>query len=481
MTASTPSPATPVSSRPPSLEAIPAEVWRVAWVIVFGAFMASLDTSLVNIGLTTISGDLHGSLSSVQWVTSGYLIALAGALPACAWLGRHLGAGRLWLWALVGFTVTSGLCAAAPDLPALIVLRIAQGATGGLLVPSGQAVLGRVAGPSRIGRVMNTAGIAVVLAPAVGPTIGGLLIHSLSWRWLFLVNVPVGLVAFTLGLRHVPRGERGAAGPFDLTGFLLVVAGLPLLTYGITAASQHGTLGAVPVLATLLPGVLALAVFAWWSLHRRHPLLNLRLFTNQVYSAATTSVFFTGAALFGGMIVLPLYYELYRHQGVVATGLLLFAYGGGAAVSMRLGGRLTDRLGGGVTALAGLAITVATTVPFAFLDAHANLVGIEALQFFRGIGISLAGVPTMSAAYAAVAKDHLPDATAQVNILQRVGGALGSALFVVILQRHGGSTTAAFHTTFWWLTATAVLALITSARLAAKQRRPSRPDTQPST
>lgn len=471
----------PAAERPTVLAPIPAEVWRVAWVIVLGAFMANLDTSLVNVGLDTISRDLRGSLSSVQWVTSGYLIALAGALPACAWLGRHLGMGRLWLYALVGFTVTSGLCAAAADLPALIVLRVAQGITGGLLLPAGQAVLGATAGPSRMGRVMNTVGLAVVLAPAIGPTVGGLLIDSLSWRWLFLVNVPIGLIAIALGLRCVPSGERGTAGRFDLPGFILVGSGLPLLVYGITAASQDGTLTSPAVLATLLPGALGLAAFTCWSLRRRAPLLNLRLLTNRVYSAAATLVFLTGAALFGGMIILPLYYELYRHKGVVATGLLMLAYGAGAALSMPLGGRLTDRLGGGITAVAGLVITIAATVPFAFLDASASLAGVEALQFVRGIGISLAGVPAVAAAYASVAREHIPDAAAQVNIFQRVGGALGSALLVVILDKQGATTTTAFHAVFWWLTATAVLALITAVLLANKQRGPARPNKRSGT
>jgi EmrB/QacA subfamily drug resistance transporter len=454
------------TTRPGPLTAIPAEVWRVAAVIVFGAFMANLDTSLVNVGLDTIGHNLRAPLSSVQWVTSGYLIAMAGALPACAWLGRRIGAGRLWLWALAGFTVASGLCAAAPGLEALVMLRIAQGVTGGLLIPAGQTVLGQAAGPSRMGRVMNTVGIAVVIAPAIG----GLIIAHLSWRWLFLINIPVGVIALALGLRAIPRGQRGAAGSFDLVGFALIGTGLPLITYGIIAAGQQRTLTAVPVLATLAAGTAALAVFAWRSWHRPTSLLDLRLFTDRVYAAAETSVFFNGGALFGGLIILPLYFELLRHQGTIATGLLLLAYGSGAVLAMRAGGRLTDHLGGGLTASAGLAITVATTLPFAFLSAHAALAGVEALQFLRGTGIGLAGVPAMSAAYATVARDKLPDATAQANILLRVGGSLGSALFVVVLESYA-SPAAGFHATFAWLTATSAVALLAAGWLTIEQHR----------
>jgi EmrB/QacA subfamily drug resistance transporter len=453
------------------LGSIPPEVWRIALVIVFGAFMAGLDTSLVNVGLETIGRRLHSSLTSVQWVTSGYLLALAGALPACGWLSRYLGAGRLWLWALAGFTVTSGLCALAPGLGVLIALRVAQGVCGGLLVPTGQTILGQAAGPTRMGRVMNTVGIAVVLAPAIGPAIGGLLIAHLSWRWLFLINVPVGAIALILGLRVLPRGQARTAGRLDLNGLLLVSAGLPLLTYGIIAASAARSITGAPALAAIIAGAAALGMFIRRSLHSAAPLLDLRVFASRVYTAAETSVFFIGAAQFGGMIILPLYFELLRGKGVVGTGLLLLAYGAGAAIAMRTGGRLTDRFGGGITSVVGLIVTVATTIPFIFLSMHASLIVVEFLLFVRGTGLGLSGLPAMSAAYSAVTRDRLPDATAQGNILQRTGGALGSALFVVILENNARSVEASFHTTFFWLTITTAAALAAALWLTAEQLR----------
>jgi EmrB/QacA subfamily drug resistance transporter len=471
--------ATTTASASESL-AVPREVWRIAGVIVFGAFMAGLDTSLVNVGLNTIGMKLNASLTSVQWVTSGYLLALAAALPVCGWLGRYVGVGRLWLGALAAFTVISGLCALAPNIGMLIALRVAQGVAGGLLVPTGQTIVGRAAGPGRMGRVMNTVGIAVVLAPAIGPTIGGLLIAHLSWRWLFLINIPVGAIAFALGLRILPRDQTRAAGPLDRTGLLLVTAGLPLLTYGIITASDQRSITDARALTCLLTGLLTLTLFIWRSLRISTPLLNLRVFTNRTYTAAETSVFLTGAAQFGGMIILPLYFELLRHKDVVDTGLLLLAYGIGAAIAMRIGGTLTDRYGGGITSAAGLAITVATTIPLAFFDANVSLIAIEALLFLRGAGLGLSGLPAMSAAYATVSKDDLPDATATANILQRTGGALGSALFVVILETNTHNILDAFHTTFWWLTITSIAALAGALWLTTEQRRRTQtPATSP--
>lgn len=454
-----------------NLPAIPAQVWRIAAVVIFGAFMSNLDTSLVNVGLDTIGSQMNSPLGSVQWVTNGYLLALAGALPLSGWLGRRIGVGRVWLWALVAFTVASGLCAVAPSIEVLIALRVVQGLAGGLLTPAGQTIMGQAAGPSRMGRVMNTVGIALVLAPALGPTIGGLLIAHLSWRWLFLINLPVGLVAFALGLWIVPRGERAVAGPLDFVGFLLVGSGLPLLSYGIITASAERSITGASVWAGMVVGILALVVFVRRSLRSPAPLLDLRLFGNRVYTAATISVFFTGAALFGGMIILPLYFELLRGETVVATGLLLASYGAGAVVAMSVGGRLTDRFGGGSVSVAGLTLTVVTTVPLALFDANASLFGIEILLFLRGIGLGLAGLPAMSVAYATVARDKLPDATGQSNILRRVGASLGGALFVVVLENNGRCTDVAFQTTFWWLTGASIVALGLALWLTSEQRR----------
>jgi EmrB/QacA subfamily drug resistance transporter len=457
--------------------AIPASVWRLAAVIAFGAVMAGLDTSVANVGLDTIGQGLGASLASTQWITSGYLLSLAGALPACGWLSRRIGAGRLWLAALAGFTLASGLCAVAPGIQALIAFRVLQGITGGLLIPAGMTVLGQAAGPTRMGRVMTTSAVPAILAPAVGPVIGALLIAHLSWHWLFLINLPIGALGVIIGWRTVPRGDRVAGDHIDLPGLLLVVAGLPLLIYAITQAAQQRTLTDATVLLPMLSGIAALAAFTRRSLRRKSPLLDLRLVTNRVYAAASFEVLFNGAALFGGMIVMPLYFQLQRKAGIVDTGLLLTAFSLGAAATFPIAGRLTDRYGGGLITAAGLIVTVCSTIPFALLPADANLTGVEALQVMRGIGLALSGMPAVSAAFATVKRHQLPEATAQINILSRVGGALGSAVFVVILTNSlpptasGAATTGAFHTTFWWLTAAAATALVGAAWLVFEQRR----------
>lgn len=441
--------------------AITWPVWRLALVIVFGAFLSGLDASIVAVGLDTIARDLSADLAVAQWVANGYLLALGVSLPLCGWLGRRVGVGRLWLAALAAFTVTSGLCALAGDVGWLIVLRVLQGLSAGLLIPAGQTILGQAVGPARLGRVMSVLGVAVTAAPALGPIVGGVVVAGASWPWLFLINVPIGVAGLVLGLRHVPRGEPGAGTPLDVPGVLLLGAGLPALVYGLTG-------GGVP---WVVLGAGALAGYGWHARRAAHPVLDLRLFADRTYSAAVVTSAFTGAALFGAALLFPLFLQIGRGADPLTSGLLLVSLSVGTIVVLPLSGRWVDRFGGGAVAVAGGIGCVVTTVPFALLPLDTAETWVQVLLLLRGAAIALAVVPAGTAAYAAVTRAQLPDATTQVNIVQRVGGALGGALFAVVLA--GGLTDgpeAAFHHAFWWLTGASALGLVAAVTLLRAQR-----------
>ena len=469
------------ADRRPAVAAVPASIWGLAAILTFGAFMSGLDTALVNVGLDTIHRELHASLAATQWVTSAYLLGLAGATPASAWAARRAGSGRVWICSLGAFTLTSGLCAVSSGVTVLIVFRAFQGVAGGLLISVGMAILADAAGRERMGRVMAMVSVPTVLAPALGPTIGALLIAQLSWRWLFVLNVPIGIIALVLGLWFVPRGEQTATARPDVAGLLLVTAGLPLLIYGITAAAQYSTWGNLAADLSLAGGIAALAAFARRSLQRHDPLLDLRLFANLAYTAANATRFLTGISLFGSVIIMPLYFQIQRAEPIISTGLFMLAFELAAILTFPLAGYLGDRLGSGPVITAGLILNAAAVIPMALLGTDASLAGIETLQAVRGIGLALAGPTGVAATMAAVDRRHLPDASAQGNIFSRVGGALGSALLVVILAgslapgARGAAATSAFHTTFWWLTAVAILGVCAAMWLAAEQRHTSAP------
>ncbi|NUR57195.1 MAG: DHA2 family efflux MFS transporter permease subunit [Catenulispora sp.] len=453
---------------------IPWPVWRLALVIVFGAFASGLDASLTGVGLDTIGQDLHAGLAEVQWVATAYLVALAVSLPLCGWLGRRLGPGRLWLAALLAFTVASGLCAAAPNAGWLIALRVVQGLAAGLLVPAGQTIIGQAVGSTRLGRVMSTLGIAVALAPALGPVLGGLILHALSWQWLFLANLPVGAIGLLLGLRYVPRGDREGGAPLDWWGFVWIGGGLPFLVYAFTAWSTAGTLLTPPVLVPLGLGVVGLTVFVLRTLRRQNPLMDLGLYRRPVYAAASAAAVFSGALMFGATLVFPLYFEILHHDGVTGSGLRMLALGIGTAVTLPLTGRLTDRYGGGIVATCGSVAAFATTTVFLLVgpDPDTDPLLIESLLAVLGAAVAATAVPPGIAAYQTVRPEQLPDATTQVNIVQRIGGALGGSLYTITIANGlPGGAEHAFRGVFWLLTGSALLALVCSQWLRIALRR----------
>ncbi|HVW17119.1 MAG TPA: DHA2 family efflux MFS transporter permease subunit [Solirubrobacteraceae bacterium] len=452
-------------------------VARIAVVIVLGAIMSVLDTTIVNVALRDLSLDLHVSLDEIQWVATGYLLALATMLPITTWATRRIGAKRLYIAALVLFTAGSALCGLAWSSTSLIAFRVLQGLGGGIITPVGQTILVRAAGPKNIARVMSAIGVPIVLAPIFGPTLGGLLLEHAGWQWIFLVNVPIGVAAVAVATRLLPSGEREEAGPLDLAGLLLVGPGVALVTYGLAQTGSAGSLTAPGVVIPVLVGLALLLAFVARSLRVPAPLLDLRLFSDPGYRAASITTFALGATLFGAMILMPLYFQEARGEGAVVTGLLLMPQGIGAAFAMHVSARLTERFGAGATTVGGVVVTALSTVPFAFVGSGTSYVLLGAAMVVRGIGIGTSMMPAMTAAFAGLRRDQVADASPQLTVLQRVGGSMGVAVFTVILQSHlsGARTPAAsasaFATTYWWVVAISVVALVPAWLLMRSERR----------
>ena len=271
-----------------------------------------------------------------------------------------------------------------------------------MILPIGQLMMAEAAGPKRMGRVMSVVAVPAMLAPILGPTIGGLILDNASWRWIFYVNVPIGIIAVIAAMRILPKVERQPTEALDYKGLALMATGLPLITYGLAEVGTTGSFTAPKVLVPLIAGLALVAAFAVYALHVKRPLLNLRLYARPTFSSASIAMFCIGAALFGGMILLPLYWQTIRHEDVVITGLLTAPQGLGAALVMPLAGKLTDRFGGGPLALFGVVLTTLATIPFALIGAHTSIVVLCVAMLFRGIGIGFAFMPAMTAAFASL-------------------------------------------------------------------------------
>ncbi|CAM3889526.1 DHA2 family efflux MFS transporter permease subunit [Nocardiopsis rhodophaea] len=443
--------------------AIPRRVWKIAAVTGAGAFLAMLDSTVANLALESIRSDTGAALPIVQWVATGYLIALAVSLPAAGWLGARYGQGRVWAVSLAVFTAASVLCALSPGILFLVAARLVQGLAAGVMVPVGQAVLGSAAERDQLGRVMGLSGMVVSLGPAVGPAVGGLLLEVASWQWLFWMNVPIGAAALIgargLAIDAVTDTDRR----LDLRGLVLLGLGLPLVLYGATGTGATGTT-AVTVVAVCL-GTLLAAGFVACALRSEHPLIELRLLGRARFAAATLIAGLTGANMYGGLLLLPLYLQLVAARDSLATGLMLLAMGLGSAVALYVAGTVSDRLGAGPVCLIGAVLLTSATLPFLFSGALPPA-ALTAILVLRGAALALGQMPAITAAYASVATERMGDAATLVNIVQRVGGALGAAVVVIALTAAGGrSEPAAYRCAFGLLGAVSGLTAVTAAFL----------------
>jgi EmrB/QacA subfamily drug resistance transporter len=443
---------------------IDARVWRISLVVILGAIMSILDTTIVNVALATLGHELHAPLAQIQWVVTGYLLSLAAVIPISGWASRRFGAKQVYVVALVLFTAASALCGLASSTTQLILFRVIQGVGGGMIMPIGQLIMAQVAGPKRMGRVMGIVSMPAMLAPILGPVVGGTILQNLHWSWIFLVNLPIGVVAFVLAWRMLPRTDSGQAGRLDVLGLALLSTASTSLVYGLSQLGTHSNLAAPIVVWPIAIALVLSSVFVWHALRIERPLLDVRLYANRVFAAASLTTFGLGAALFGAMILVPLYYQEVRHESVIATGLLVGPQGLGMLLVMPLTSRLTQRFGGGRVALGGVLILCLGTIPLAFVGAQTPIAYISLVLLLRGIGIGFSFMPAMTAAFSALRPDQLSDATPQLNVLQRIGGAIGTAVLAVVLQRAAGHATSkpvsAFQTAYWWSLGIAVLSLI---------------------
>jgi EmrB/QacA subfamily drug resistance transporter len=474
------------------------ELRSIATVVVLGSIMSILDTTIVAVALDTLGKDFHVQVSTIQWVTTGYLLALAVVIPVTGWAVDRFGAKPMWMMSLSLFVGGSCLCGVAWSANSLILFRVLQGLGGGMILPIGQAILARAAGPQRMGRVMSVIGVPTVMGPVLGPVLGGLIISNFSWRFIFYINVPIGIFTLILSRRVLKDNEPKLSTSFDRLGFCLLSPGLAALVYSLSEVGVTGSFTSTPVLISFVLGVGLMLAFVLHALRVKNPLLDLRLFKNRNFTIANICVFILGATLYGAMFLLPLYYQIARGQSPWVAGFLMAPQGIGAACVMRLSGRVTDRVGPRRVVPFGIILMAAATVPFAFVTTSTNELLLATTLFARGVGLGLSMMPIMAAAYFDLSHADIPRASTTLNIVRQIGGSVATALFAVVLQRqivrnigsksgtgnHGGGLSlseavklppevaskvaAAFAHTFWWSVITILVAFVPTVMLPNK-------------
>jgi EmrB/QacA subfamily drug resistance transporter len=460
------------------------EIKRVAVVVILGTIMAILDTTIVAVALDTLARDFKVSVDTIQWVTTGYLLSLAVVIPLSGWGVHRFGAKPVYMTSLALFVIGSAACGFAWSATSLIAFRVLQGFGGGMIMPVGQTIMARTAGPSRMTRVMALTGVPTLLGPILGPVIGGAIVSNTTWRWIFFVNVPIGILALVLAARLLPKTSRDQNQHLDLPGFLALAGGLALLVYGLSQIGATGSFDSNSVLISLGIALVLTVSFVIWSLRISEPLLDLRLYKRKNFSVASICIFLTGATLYGNMFLLPLYYQVDRGQSAWLSGLLLAPQGIGAALCMQPAARLADRYGTRKTVPIGMALLALGTLAYTQVSSSTNYSWLAVALFVRGIGLGMGMMPVFAASYRGLTHEQIPRASTSTNIIRQVGGSIGVAMLAVVLQQSITHTFAphkvslgkmgngplpiavveklatAFATSFWWSFGLGALAII---------------------
>lgn len=447
-------------------------------VLLVGASVALLDTTIVAVGIAELARVFDTAVSTAQWATTAYLLAMAAAIPMMGWLTDRWGARRVWLATLWLFLAGSIVCSTAWSIESLIAFRATQGLGGGLVLPLVQSMLASAAGPRRMGRVTGLIGLPGQLAPILGPVLGGIILGSLGWRWIFLANVPVCLIAIALAYRHLHPVGVPRPTSLDWLGVLLMVPATVAILAGLSASGDRTT--AAPVVL-LCAGVLLLVGFVVHARRRgERALLKLRLLRYRSFSIATVMMFLSGVCLYGPMLLLPLFYQQARGLPVGEVGWRLAPQGLGLMVGLWAAGRRVDESGPRLVALSAAALAGAGLGVFV-IAGDAPLVVLSAGLVALGAGLGGIGVAVSATSYRDVEPASISQATSLLNVVQRIGASVGTVVVALILHQqldllaNAGGIERAFAHTFAWTLGFLGVALVVLLFL------PAAPPPSPST
>lgn len=474
----------------PESTSLKGVIWPLA-AIVIGTIMAILDATVVNVALPTLQRVFSADLSTMQWVITGYLLAQAAVIPLAGWLSDRYNARRIFLVALVLFATGSALCAAATSAPLLVAFRVLQGLGGGMLQPVGMSILYRLSPPTRRGQVMGIFGISMMIGPALGPVLSGWLVQYADWRLIFLINVPIGLVALAFGSRVIPRlPAPGSVKSLDIVGAILAPLGFASLTYGISESTTAGW-GGLPTIAGIGVGLVLLALFAARELTFPAPLLDLRIFKSRTFVLAIVTQGFAQTAMFGGLFLIPLFLQGGRGYGAFATGIVTLPQAIVPALFMPIGGRIFDRYGVRIPVISGLILITLSLWQFATLTTVVRSFDLLVPMALWGAGLGMMLMPLNTYLLNAAPIDLVSRVTSLVAAVMTVISSLAIASFATIFQSHLAGYLAtvgpanlptaiahAFDDTFAAATVIGVVALGLAVLLPARAGAPTR-DREP--
>ena len=445
------------------------------FAVGLGIVPVVFDTTIVNLALRTLARGLDAPLSSIQWVTSGYLLALAMSIPISGWFADRLGGKRAWLWAMGLFLLGSVGCGIAWDLPSLVAFRVVQGIGGGILLPVMMTLFARsVSDKGSMGSISAFLMLPAVIGPMLGPVLCGLILSFASWRWIFGVNALPCAVSLWMSWRLLPPDDPGSPAPFDRVGFLLLSPGIASLLMGLSRLTHGGS--RADSAAWICAGAVLVGLFSLRAVRDDSPLVDVRLLAVPSLRDSLALFILSSLANYGAMFLLPLYFQEARGATALQAGFLLVPQGLGSLLSRTVAGRLTDRIGPRPVALAGLLVVLLGTLPLVAIGPDTGIVAIVLSLVVRGFGMGAVTIPLMACSFRDLDRPRISHGSVLVRIAMQLGGAFGTAILAVVLQAglhpaSGAQPLHAFARGFAWCAGFALLAVLWALRLPSGQVR----------
>lgn len=410
-----------------------AAVLKVAGVVVLGSIMSILDITVVSVALRTFMEAFDATYATVGWTMTAYTLALAAVIPMSGWAADRFGTKRIYITALVLFSIGSALCATASSIGMLIAFRTLQGLGGGMLMPVGMTIMTRAAGPERIGRVMSVLGVPMLVGPIAGPILGGWLIDIASWHWVFLINVPIGVIAVLYAWMVLPKDVPSPSETLDVIGMVLLSPGLASLLYGISVIPEKGTVFNPHVYVSVLIGAVLIVAFVMHAFKPQHPLLDLRLFADKQLTYSVIATFLFAMAFFGANLLLPSYFQQVRGEDTLHAGFLVAPQGIGAMISMPIAGWFADRMPVSKVVIPGILTICAGMIVLTQIGAHTSYPLLLGALFVTGLGMGAVMMPLFTAGLQTLKGPTIARGSTLLNIMQRVATACGAAIMTVVL------------------------------------------------
>jgi DHA2 family multidrug resistance protein len=411
--------------------------WIVAISVMLATFMEVLDTTVVNVSLPHIAGNLSASIDEATWTLTSYLVANAIILPMTGWLARTFGRKRLLMTAIVGFAGASFLCGLAINLPMLIAFRVVQGATGGVLQPVSQAVMLEAFPPAERGKAMAFWGLGIVVAPMLGPVLGGWLTDNYSWRWIFYINLPIGIASVVMTRLFIfdPPYLRRTSTRIDTWGIAMLALGIGALQVVLDKGQEEDWFGSHWILALTIVAAAGLTAFVIREFMTSDPVVNLRVFRERTYAAGTFLMTLLGFVLYGSMVALPIFLQTLLGYPSARAGITMAPRGLGSFVGMPLVGMIIGRVDPRKLLAAGLVGAALSLMALSHLNLNAGYWDLFFPQFFQGLFMAMLFVPLTTITMDAIRPEEMGNATSLFNLMRNLGGSVGIAVATTMIAR----------------------------------------------